>query len=177
MAEIVCIECKSTVSDESGSCPECGYPFDAGQGEPEAAAAESETSSEQPQTVVTTPLDVIIQSINAVGLEIKALQTGVIELQQGLHANLASSESNSARVLADIVNKLDAITLVQSSIKTALQPDPAKNTKKDRLAAFYKTLNSPNSMFEYMFYICVMQIIFVIVILFLAAYIVTLVRE
>ena len=78
--------------------------------------------------------------------------------------------------MADIAGKLDVITSVTSAKKVDGQADDPKKTKKELLAAFYKTLNSPNSMFEYMFYLCVVQIVFVIVNLFLVTYIVTLVR-
>jgi hypothetical protein len=72
--------------------------------------------------------------------------------------------------------KLDELAQFNSKKEAEAVAIAAKGTKKSLLAAFYKTLNSPNSMFDYMFYITVVQIIFVVVNLFLVAYIVTLVR-
>ena len=191
MAEIICMECKANVSDESGSCPECGYPFDGEHADQDAVVADetpetpetpetsetSETPSAQPTTVVTTPLDVILQSLGSLGLEIKALQGRVGELKHDLDSRSSSSADNSERTLTEITGKLDLMSSVQNTMNAAIQADSAQKTKKNRLAAFYKTLNSPNSMFEYMFYICVVQIVFAVVNLFLVAYIVTLVRK
>ncbi len=223
MAEIVCIECKSSVSDESGYCPECGYPFDTVQpdqnsvvaddsGSVVANAAESvvanvaesvaddagsvvaddaesavadktesvtaaDANSAPPNTIVTTPMDIILGSLNSVGMEIKELRSKVNEIKQDVNSRITSSEESTQNMLTAIAGKLDAIVAANSAREKAAQTEPPKKTKKELLAVFYKTLNSPNSMFEYMFYICLVQIVFVIVNLFLVAYIVTLVRE
>lgn len=201
MADVICAECKATVSDEPGYCTECGFPFDgrspetadAAVGETVAVPQDSVAAGEaagteqhgdaaageaaaQPHTVVTTPLDIIVRSLNAVALEVKDLQSRVDEIKQDLDSRPVPSTENAEKMLADIVGRLDAITSVQNVIKTSVEQETQAKKKKNLLSAFYRTLNSPNSMFEYMFYICVVQIIFVIVNLFLAAYIVTLVR-
>lgn len=180
MAEIICEECKAAVSDESGYCTECGFPFGGGQTEVKAAA-EAEVDAEarvvQPETVVVTPLDIITRSLNSVGVEIKELQDRVAEVRQELVSSSSLSADNTQRMLAEITRRLDGVVSAQNEMKNSLLPDPAKKSKKELLAAFYKTLNSPNSMFEYMFYICVVLLVFVVVNLFLVAYVVTLVRE
>lgn len=198
MADIICAECKATVSDEPGYCTECGYPFDGTQPEQNDAVADEAITAQQddtaagdntsaqqeetaaapvqPNTVVTTPLDIITRSLNAVVLEIKDLQSRVDEIKQDLDARPAPKEDNTEKILADVVARLDALSSVQNAIKASVEQESAQKKKKNLLAAFYRTLNSPNSMFDYMFYICIVQVIFVIVNLFLAAYIVTLVR-
>lgn len=201
MADIICAECKATVSDEPGYCTECGYPFDGTQPEQNDVAADEavtaqqgetaagDTASEQqeetaaaepapaePNTVVTTPLDIILRSLSAVALEVKDLQSRVDEIKQDLDSRPAPKEDNTEKMLADVVARLDALTSVQNAIKASVEQESAQKKKKNLLTAFYRTLNSPNSMFDYMFYICIVQAIFVMVNLFLAAYIVTLVR-
>lgn len=184
MADIICEECKATVSDEAGSCPECGYPF----GDLHFAV-ENEVShavDPPPQDAVITPsgvstvstvsTDIIVQTLDAVRQEMKVLQNNLEENDRKLNSCLVQSDESTVKMLTDISARIDAISVVQEAMKASLQPDDQKPTKKSLLAAFYKTLNSPNSMFEYMFYLCVVQTIFVIVVLFLSAYIVTLVR-
>lgn len=173
MADIICVECKANVSDESGYCPECGFPFDSQSVQNDDVVGEGNTA--QPNTVVTTPLDIILQSLNSVGLEMKELQDRVDGTRQDLNSQSMSAADSTQKMLTEISAKLDAISSVQNSMKAAQSAEP-KKTKKQLLSAFYKTLNSPNSMFEYMFYICIVQIVFVIATLFLAAYVVTLVR-
>jgi hypothetical protein len=232
------MECKANVSDESGYCTECGFPFDSKQPEPDGVAAtdpvierpsevtadepadattavqlnsvvaaepangsateelsgvtpndadaqtarqqqneaESKPPAVEPNIVVMPQLDTILRSLSAVAIEVKDLQSRVDEIKEELDARPAPSLDNTEKILADVIGRLDAITSVQNAIKTSVQQDTPDKSKKKLLAAFYKTLNSPNSMFEYMFYICIIQVIFVIVNLFLAAYIVTLVR-
>ena len=117
-----------------------------------------------------------MRSLSAIGSAMKELQERVDGIRQDLTSRSLSSAESTQNMLMEISAKLDAISSVQSSIQAAVQPDDPKKSKKGLIAAFYKTLNSPNSMFEYMFYICIVQVVFVIVILFMAAYIVTLVR-
>lgn len=226
MADIICMECKATVSDEPGYCSECGYPFDSKQPEQNDTAADmvataqpivavadesgathpddvaedmvstqpndavagdtvspqnnavdaGDTPVAQPNVVVMPQLDTILRSLSAVALEVKDLQSRVDEIKEELDSRPAPSEDKTEKILADIIGRLDAITSVQNAIKTSVEQETPQKKKKNLLAAFYRTLNSPNSMFDYMFYICVVQIIFVIANLFLAAYIVTLVR-
>lgn len=174
MADIICVECKANVSDESGYCPECGFPFDSQSVQIDDVVGEGDTA--QPNTVVTTPLDIILRSLNSVGLEMKELQGRVDGIRQDLNSHSMSAADSTQKMLTEISAKLDAISSVQNSMRAAVQSAEPKKTKKQLLSAFYKTLNSPNSMFEYMFYICIVQIVFVIATLFLAAYVVTLVR-
>jgi hypothetical protein len=140
------------------------------------AVIDAEPPAAQPNVVVMPQLDTILRSLSAVAIEVKDLQSRVDEIKEELDSRPAPSLDNTEKILADVIGRLDAITSVQNAIKTSVQQDTPDKSKKKLLAAFYKTLNSPNSMFEYMFYICIIQVIFVIVNLFLAAYIVTLVR-
>lgn len=140
------------------------------------AAGTGDTPAAQPNIVVMPQLDTILRSLSAVALEVKDLQSRVDEIKEDLDSRTAPSTDNTEKILADIIARLDAITSVQNTIKTSVEQDSPQKSKKNLLSAFYRTLNSPNSMFEYMFYICIVQIIFVIVNLFLAAYVVTLVR-
>jgi len=174
MAEIICIECKSHVSDASGYCPNCGYPFDiapAGQN----SIVVADVNLPPQHTDSAPPLDMISQSLASVRVEMSELQRTVTDLKQDFNVHLMPSTDNFQKILTEIVQKLDAIASVTR--KADAQTDPPEKTKNKLLTTFYKTLNSPNSMFEYMFYICVVQIVFVIVTLFLVAYIVTLVRR
>lgn len=187
------------VADDAAAAPlvsdgTTGVPQDnVATGEPAVAAqndAVEETASPQqneavvavvppapePNVVVMPQLDTILRSLSAVAIEVKDLQSRVDEIKEELDSRPAPSLDNTEKILADVIGRLDAITSVQNAIKTSVQQDTPDKSKKKLLAAFYKTLNSPNSMFEYMFYICIIQVIFVIVNLFLAAYIVTLVR-
>ena len=175
MADIICVECKLTVPDESGYCPECGYPFDSAPVVEDTAAVDEAINTE-PTTAGTASLDIIVRSLSAIGSAMKELQERVDGIRQDLTSRSLSSAESTQNMLMELSAKLDAISSVQSSIQAAVQPDDPKKSKKGLIAAFYKTLNSPNSMFEYMFYICMVQVVFVIVILFMAAYIVTLVR-
>jgi hypothetical protein len=175
MAEIICVECQSTVSDESGYCPECGYPFDSAPVVEETAVVDEATSTES-ATGAAASHDIIVRSLSSIDSEMKELQEKVDGIRQDLNSSSISSAENRQKMLMELSAKLDAISSVQSTIKAAVQPGDPKKTKKSLIASFYKTLNSPNSMFEYMFYLCVVQVFFVIVILFMAAYIVTLVR-
>ena len=176
MAEIICTECKASVSDASGHCPECGYPFDVmHMGQHDVVA--NEVNSVQQKKITTTPLDIILQSLDSVRLEINGLHMAVNNIKLGIDSQSISSSENTQRTLTEIAIKLDTMASTKLSTVTTDQSDTPQKKKKELLAAFYKTLNSPNSMFEYMFYICVVQIIFVIVNLFLVTYLVTLVRE
>jgi hypothetical protein len=175
VTEIICEECKETVSDESGFCPECGYPFDNSQPEEENSVV-SEADSAPPNTVVTTPLDMILQSLDSLRIEMADLKVQIDENGRQQNSCVMQSDEDTQKKLMEISARIATIAAVQETMKAALQPDDNKKPKRALLTAFYKTLNSPNSMFEYMFYLCVVQIIFVIVILFLAAYIVTLVQ-
>lgn len=175
MADILCVECKSEVSDESGYCPECGYPFENSQPVQENIV-DASVDNAQPNTVVTTPLDVILRSLDSLRSELEGVRGKIEESSQIMNTHLMTPDDSTQKMLADISTRIDTIAAMQVTMQAALQPDDHKKTKNALLTAFYKTLNSPNSMFEYMFYICVVQIIFVIVNLFLATYIVTLVR-
>lgn len=181
MADILCVECKSEVSDESGYCPECGFPFENSQPVQESIVdatedVEASMDNAQPNTVVTTPLDVILRSLDSLRSELEGVRGKIEESSQIMNTHLMTPDDGTQKMLADISTRIDTIAAMQVTMQAALQPDDNKKTKNALLTAFYKTLNSPNSMFEYMFYICVVQIIFVIVNLFLATYIVTLVR-
>jgi hypothetical protein len=114
--------------------------------------------------------------LDAVRLEIDELQKTVNELRQGVSSLLVSSVDDTNKILAEIAKTTETLASLNSKQEAQTQAENPNKTKKGLLAAFYETLNSPNSMFEYMFYICVVQIIFVIVNLLLAAYIVSLVR-
>jgi hypothetical protein len=180
MADIICTECKSSVSDESGHCPECGYPFDfadTGQQTDQSIAVPGEVPGVQQKTITTTPLDIILQSLDSVRLEINGLQRTVNDVRKDLDSLSMSSNENTQKVLTEIVAKLDNMSSVIIAREAGAKSETPQKKKIKLLEAFYKTLNSPNSMFEYMFYICVVQIIFVIVNLFLVTYIVTLVRD
>lgn len=166
MAEIICIECKANVSDVSGYCPECGYPFDTACTVQSAVVA-GEAESIPQKAIDTPPLDTILLSLDSVTREIRELQRTVTEI---------SSADNTRNLLEEIGKKLDTLAAVASIKGTDAPSATPKKSKKELLALFYKTLNSPNSMFEYMFYICVIQVVFVVVILFLVTYAVMLVR-
>jgi hypothetical protein len=180
MADIICIECKTTVSDVSGFCPECGYPFDSALPEQETiiAAAEDEIAALQETiaTISSPSPEVLLPILDSIRVELNELQRSVADLKRDSGANAATSAENSQKVLAEITMKLDALALFNSEKEAEAKATAVIATKKSLLAAFYKTLNSPNSMFEYMFYITVVQIVFVVVNLFLVAYIVTLVK-
>ena len=166
MADIICIECKTNVSDASGYCPECGYPFDtAPPGLNSDSVGDAQIAQQEGSN--TPSLDMVFEALNGVRMEMNDLQKAVAELKQDVSSRSMLSETSTQKILAEISIKLDTITSANES---------AQSSKKGFLAAFYKTLNSPNSMFEYMFYICVAQILFVVVSLFLIAYIVTLIR-
>jgi hypothetical protein len=175
MAEIICIECKTSVPGTSEYCPECGYPFDLAPEEQNNAIA-SDAGSRDVEANTSSQLDVILESLDSVRLEMAELKRVVSGVQQDDHSHSMISADATQKVLTDIAAKLDSLAAVKYSKETEDPSDATKKTKKNLLAAFYKTLNSPNSMFEYMFYICVVQIVFVIVNLFLVTYIVTLVR-
>jgi hypothetical protein len=178
MADIICAECSATVSDESEHCTECGYPFENAQSDQDNRVSDVESNGDIPSnTVVTTPLDILLRSMDSVALEIKGLEGRLDGIRQELSSLSMLSMDTTQKNMAEISAKIDTVVSLQNALKAATPADNPKKTKKELLAAFYKTLNSPNSMFEYMFYICVVQIIFIVVILFLAAYIVTLVRE
>lgn len=180
MADIICIECKTTVSDASGFCPECGYPFDSALPEQENIIAAAEDEIATPQETITTirtpATEVLLPILDSIRVELNELQRSISGLNRDSAANAATSAENSQKVLSEIRMKLDALVLFNSEKEAEAQATAAKSINKSLLAAFYKTLNSPNSMFEYMFYITVVQIIFVVVNLFLVAYIVTLVK-
>lgn len=180
MADIICMECKATVPDASGFCPECGYPFDSALPEQEAvfAAADDQSATQQETyTAITAPSpDILLQTLDSMRTEMNALQRIVADFKQDSAENTAESAEQSQKVLSEITMKLDALALFNSKKEAEAQAIASKATKTGLLASFYKTLNSPNSTFEYMFYISVVQIIFVVVNLFLVAYIVTLVR-
>ena len=175
MAEIICAECNTTVPENSGYCPECGYPFDI-NANCQTPPSPSDTGKLHQHVSATPPSDVILQSLNSVRIEIN-------ELRESVNAVRQDYESLSKTPIETIQTSLTEITVKLGSLETAVhaktagdQAPPPKKTKKELLAAFYKTLNSPNSMFEYMFYICIAQTIFIVVNLFLVAYVVTLVR-
>ncbi len=178
MAEIICMECKTSVSDAADYCPECGYPFDLVL-EGQNAAVTDDAVTMQQDASDTTPLSELLRSLDSVRLEIHELQRAVSDIKQDFHSHATASADTTQRAITEIAGKLDAIAIVSAKHSREMEDssDATKKTKKNVLAAFYKTLNSPNSMFEYMFYICVVQILFVIVNLFLTAYIVTLVRR
>lgn len=216
MADIICIECNANVSDVSGYCPECGYPFDNAPAVPNnAAEAAAETakiadaaveaadasveasetveaaveveavvavapddtaSAAGPEAITAMPIDTIMHSLDAVRLEIQELQRRVTEIRQDTDSHSKATADSTQKTLTDIAEKLDSIVSANSAKEAKAAAEIPKKTKKELLSAFYKTLNSPNSMFEYMFYICIVQIIFVIINLFLVTYIVTLVR-
>jgi hypothetical protein len=175
MAEIICVECNSSVSDVSGYCPECGYPFDIEPTGLDRPNVKDEGNTCQ-ETISAPPLDIVSPSLDAVRLEIDELQKTVNELRQGVSSLLVSSVDDTNKILAEIAKTTETLASLNSKQEAQTQAENPNKTKKGLLAAFYETLNSPNSMFEYMFYICVVQIIFVIVNLLLAAYIVSLVR-
>lgn len=169
MAEIICMECKNSVSDTSGHCPECGYPFDIAI----AATNGNERHSQEPEPQIAR--DRIEVSLDSLKNDIEALQRATNDIRQ-LSDTSAQTAANTTSALAEITRRLDALASVIASKESGAPADSHKKTLKELLTAFYKTLNSPNSMFEYMFYMCIVQLLFVIVNLFLATYIVTLVR-
>ena len=176
MADIICIECKTAVSDTSGYCPECGYPFDSAITDQGSDVADNEERGSQLQTITVPPMDAIQGTLDSMRQEMNELQRTVIEIKQDFDSQSLQSTAATQKILAEIVIKLDIIASAKNAKDVESQSEPPKKTKKELLAAFYRTLNSPNSMFEYMFYICVVQIIFVVISLFLVTYIVTLVR-
>lgn len=183
MAEIVCPECGTGSAAGHECCIECGYPFEkAPAGEPvtEAAAAPqpaTPAAAQQQAAVTTTPLDLIMRSLESVSLEVRGVRRELEELRDRNSSRPDQAQEGMQKTLADLSGKVDGLIQSQAALKGALQASPPeKKNKKELLAAFFQTLNAPNSMFEYLFYICVAQIIFVIVTLFLTAYIVTLVR-
>lgn len=180
MADIICIECKTTVSDASGFCPECGYPFDNTISGQEIVVATAEDTialpAETDDTITTPATEALRPILDSMRVELNELQRSVSDFKQDSAANAATSAENSQKVLAEITMKLDSLALFNSEKEAEAKAATVIATKKSLLTAFYKTLNSPNSMFEYMFYITVVQIVFVVVNLFLVAYIVTLVK-
>jgi len=175
MAEIVCAECNATVPDTSEYCPECGYPFDI-QAPGQSPPATVDADNLHHQVSVTPPSDIILQSLGSVKLEINDLQKSVNAVRQDYESLSKITTDTIQKSLAEITVKLGSLEAVVHAKTAEAQTAPPKKTKKELLAAFYKTLNSPNSMFEYMFYICIAQTIFIVVNLFLIAYVVTLVR-
>lgn len=175
MAEITCMECKTTVSEESGYCPECGYPFDTPLTPLDNSSSEKAPNDPQP-AVNDKTVDIILQTLDSVRREINELKNTVVEIRQNTDSHATLTAENTQKALGEIASKLDTMVSIASIKEAEAKAAPPKKTKKELLAAFYKTLNSPNSMFEYMFYICIVQIIFVVVNLFLVTYIVTLVR-
>lgn len=175
MANVICAKCNLNVSDETGYCPECGDSFKDDQTEPASTTADAAETA-QPKSIVTTPLDIILQSLNSIGAEVKGLQERVDGISR-IVSSPSTSEENTQKMLAGLSAKVETLASVLSAMKAASQTEAPPPKKKELLAAFYKTLNSPNSMFEYMFYLCIVQTVFVVVILFLAAYIVTLVKS
>lgn len=177
MADIVCLECKTTVSDETGYCPECGYPFEGVLPELQEIAAADEVQETVTECLHAVNPESLQQTLDSIRAEINVLQSTVTDIKQNFDTNLTSSAENSQKILVEMTSKLDNIVQYNSKREAEVFAEAEKKDKKTGLlAAFYKTLNSPNSMFEYMFYITIVQIVFVVVNLFLVAYIVTLVR-
>ena len=202
MAEIVCIECKSTVSDALAFCSECGFPFDSTLAEQQkiavssaaavtgaadaegtmahvAGAFEDTVAADQDasHTATAIPLPEMFQrTFKPLMAEMGELHRALADIKQNFDSHAAISAEHTQKALSDFTLKLDELVRFNSIKEAEAQAIAAKETKKGMLAAFYKTLNSPDSMFDYMFYISVVQIIFVVVNLFLVAYIVTLVR-
>jgi hypothetical protein len=202
MAEIVCIECKSTVSDALAFCSECGFPFDSTLAEQQEIAVSSAAAvtgaadakgavadvagafadtvaadQDASHTATAIPLPEILQrSFEPLMVEMGELQRALADIKQNFDTHATISAEHTQKALTDIALKLDELARFNSIKEAEAQAITAKETKKGLLAAFYKTLNSPDSMFDYMFYISIVQIIFVVVNLFLVAYIVTLVR-
>lgn len=164
MADITCIECNASVSDASGYCPECGYPFNSVINDANNDIVGDALIIPQ-QYMPTEQSDKIPGLLDSIRADIHELQRTVDEIKQDFASQSSVSAANTQKTLTEVTMKLDTIA-------SALP----KETKQKLLAAFYKTLNSPNSMFEYMFYICIVQIIFVTVSLFMVAYVVKLVR-
>lgn len=177
MAEIICMECKAVVSDASGYCPECGYPFHSDLPELNVIAVPPDEAIGTPQEAITTPPpDLLLQSLNSMRVEMNELQRTITDIKQNFDSHAVFLAENTQKTLSAVAVKLDEVILYNNKKEAEAQAIAAKETKKGALAAFYRTLNSPDSMFEYMFYITVVQIIFVVVNLFLVTYIVTLVR-
>lgn len=183
MADIICIECNAAVSDDSGYCPECGYPFDTPTVEQKEPASSDIFADNNPDTILEPLLveaipgiDILQQTLDSIRGEIAELQRSTTEIRNEIDTKASISADSTRELLSAVTLKLDEIVLYNAKKEAEALAATAKETKKGLIAAFYKTLNSPDSMFEYMFYITVVQVIFVIVNLFLVAYIVTLVR-
>lgn len=175
MANITCLECNAAVSDTLGYCPECGYPFDSATTNQNIDCAVDEEAARQ-QTITASPVDTIQETLDSIRQEMNELQRTVTMIKEDFDSHSLQSTAATQKILAEIIIKLDTIASAKNAKGAEAQAEPPKKTKKELLTAFYRTLNSPNSMFEYMFYICVVQIIFVVISLFLVTYIVTLVR-
>ena len=187
MAEIVCIECKSSVSDALAFCSECGFPFPfngtiAEQQEIGVAgdAVEVDAAANKDVAHITTTIpssDMLQQTFDSLVTEMGELKRTITEIRQSFNSNSTISAENVQNALSAITLKLDELIQFNREKEAEAQAIAAKEANKGLLATFYKSLNSPSSMLDYMFYISVVQIIFVVVNLFLVAYIVTLVRE
>jgi len=175
MAEIICAECNATVPDTSEYCPECGYPFDI-QAPGQSPPATVDADNLHHQVSVTPPSDIILQSLGSVNSKSTICNSLLMPSGRIMNHSQKSQLTQFRNLLAEITVKLGSLEAAVHAKTAEAQTAPPKKTKKELLAAFYKTLNSPNSMFEYMFYICIAQTIFIVVNLFLIAYVVTLVR-
>lgn len=172
MAEIVCVECKTTVPDLSGYCPECGYPFDAaGMAQDSVAAGNAEVV--QQKTVAAVAPDPASHSMDLLRSEIIELRGAVGDIKLTFDSQTAKSAEDTLRLLTEVNGKLDAI----ASAKSAQEKEAQAAAKKKESPDATKSAGFSNAMFEYMFYMCIAQMVFVIVNLFLVAYIVTLVRD
>ncbi|MDD2366426.1 MAG: hypothetical protein PHN84_09705 [Desulfuromonadaceae bacterium] len=184
MSEIICIECKNAVSDESGFCPECGYPFESGIQDTENIKVTDKPVDNNingefysQAAFNTVSPDLFQQALDSINLNITRLQSSIENAAQNFDSITSKLTENNQKTLSEINLKLDEVVAFKLKMETEAQAVSGKDGLKDLLkTAFNKILNSPGSMFEYMFYMAIIQIIFVVVNLFLVAYIVTLVR-
>jgi hypothetical protein len=172
MAEIVCVECKTTVSDLSGYCPECGFPFDAAGMEPDSGVAGNAEVLQQKGVEVVSP-DTFSQSLDLLRAEVMELRGAVGDIRQSFDSQAAKSAESTLKLLSEVNGKLD----VMASAKSAQEKEALATAQKKPSSETPKTAGFSNAMSEYMFYMCAAQLVFVIVNLFLVAYIVTLVRD
>lgn len=176
MAEIICIECKNSVSDASGFCPECGYPFNLEKEYNIQVNKLSPSTGHHVEITELTP-EIFSHSMDSLKREINDLEAIMKDIKLEINKFSQASVDNTSEILTNVNNSLKSITASISSINDLSHKEKPEKSKKEIFSAFCKSLNSPSTMLEYMFYLCVAQITFVIVILFIAAYIVTLIRS
>ena len=206
MAEIVCIECKSTVSDALAFCSECGFPFDSTIAEQQEIAVAGDAAETATDTDTDSAEEAVANDLVADAAEIvagaDAIADAVAEDQDAAHItaipllpdmlqqtldSLMAEIGEIQRTLIDIrQGAASNATISDENTQRALSAIDLKLDELARLTskkeAESKTIavneakNTPNSLIDYTFYVAVVQIIFVVANLFLVAYIVTLVR-